>query len=437
LKMLQSTVDTEINDIKIATVTSMFSLKSELAAADAANAATTEQLKEDVQLEMMESKAGTVNLLMGVKTNLEGQLNQATEDYKVLKDNMDTEMSDIRTGTVNLLMGVRSDLEQQITSTTTEIASLNRNVDQQIEVVNKSIDEQVTYLQNDLRFTVNGLFRASSYVDELTNTTEEAIASLQSRLVETDQKTKDQMDSLVRTVIRTSQTVQDHEQKTVSDMLAIGAKLESDVKNLEHQTTTSLHVISNQLHGRLATLEMDRSLSKDNAAPSSVFVRWGRSMCPASSEKVYSGVVGGGLYSEPGASSSVLCLPDSPELEDTSAPATHANLYGSQYTTDLQAHQDAVCSVCRSPRPTSVMIPARESCQDGWTLEYKGYLMGGHPDQGSGQQYVCVDSAMEGRAHSGSDHEGLRLYYTYTKCGSLPCPEYQEAKAVTCVVCSK
>ena len=36
--------------------------------------------------------------------------------------------------------------------------------------------------------------------------------------------------------------------------------------------------------------------------------------------------------------------------------------------------KDALCVVCRPPRPSYVMIPGRRTCDPGWTLEYRLYL---------------------------------------------------------------
>lgn len=62
--------------------------------------------------------------------------------------------------------------------------------------------------------------------------------------------------------------------------------------------------------------------------------------------------------------------------------------------------------------------------------------MTGAYDHAAGSEFICVDSAMEVDARSDKNENGNLLYYTQTRCGSLPCPPYVNAKVVTCAVCS-
>ena len=53
--------------------------------------------------------------------------------------------------------------------------------------------------------------------------------------------------------------------------------------------------------------------------------------------------------------------------------------------------EDAPCSVCRPPRSTVIMIPGRNPCYRGLTLEYKGYLVAGYYGRSAASEYVCLD----------------------------------------------
>ncbi|KAK7105049.1 hypothetical protein V1264_019670 [Littorina saxatilis] len=174
-------------------------------------------------------------------------------------------------------------------------------------------------------------------------------------------------------------------------------------------------------------------------AASTTFVRWGRSTCPNSTQLVYTGGVGGAYWDQTGSSNSVLCLPNNPVHGHSFArPSEYVSeLYGAEWNTHAY-NQDPVCSVCLTQgRSASVMIPATTVCPGGWALDYNGYLMGSYPIDPVGHDFVCMDTAMEHRPGSeGSDH-GLRLFYTYTHCGRLPCPPYTDNTLVACVVCSK
>ncbi|XP_025105399.1 uncharacterized protein LOC112570901 [Pomacea canaliculata] len=84
-------------------------------------------------------------------------------------------------------------------------------------------------------------------------------------------------------------------------------------------------------------------------ARSSYYVRWGHSSCPNSTETVYSGIMGGSLFSSPGAAVNYLCLPLSPSLNDNVVPQIHADLYGAEYetlnTNPTHENRDPPCCV--------------------------------------------------------------------------------------------
>lgn len=174
-------------------------------------------------------------------------------------------------------------------------------------------------------------------------------------------------------------------------------------------------------------------------AGKSTFVRWGNSACPSSAEHVYSGTVGGGTWSSSGSTSSVLCLHPKSVFGHVTHPEYFGRLCGSEYETHPGPHQniDPVCVVYRIPRPTIIMVPGTNVCESGWTLEYRGYLMGSEEADSSNHESVYVDSKFEGRRGSERNNNGMLLYFLYTRCGSLPCPPYHSQRVVTCVVCSK
>ena len=76
-------------------------------------------------------------------------------------------------------------------------------------------------------------------------------------------------------------------------------------------------------------------------------------------------------------------------------------------------------------------------CEDGWTLEYSGFLMGSEDKDPSNHESVCVDSEFVGRDGSEKNENGMLLYFVYTHCGSLPWPPYRSERVLTCAICSK
>lgn len=173
--------------------------------------------------------------------------------------------------------------------------------------------------------------------------------------------------------------------------------------------------------------------------PGSVYVRWGSAACPDGASMVYSGVVGGGHYQSPGVGVNALCLPLNPVYDNQQPTNWNTELYGAEYGTvpEEENDLDVVCAVCEIPRPKIFMLPATNTCHPDWTLEYAGYLMAGYPEHTSGSEFVCMDAERDARHGSKSDHNGMLFYYVLSKCGSLPCPPYEEGRVLQCVVCSK
>ncbi|VDH90191.1 Hypothetical predicted protein [Mytilus galloprovincialis] len=141
------------------------------------------------------------------------------------------------------------------------------------------------------------------------------------------------------------------------------------------------------------------------------------------------GFTAGQLYKGPslssryGGPSNTLCLPNNPETSNRTATGA--------------VNEDAPCAVCRSHYTyASIMIPGRKSCYSGWKLEYQGYLMSNSYGY-KASSYICVDNNPEFLQGGKSNQNGNLLYATGTKCGSLPCPPYDDHFAVYCVVCSK
>uniref|UniRef100_A0A8W8JL03 Uncharacterized protein n=1 Tax=Magallana gigas TaxID=29159 RepID=A0A8W8JL03_MAGGI len=77
----------------------------------------------------------------------------------------------------------------------------------------------------------------------------------------------------------------------------------------------------------------------------SVFTRWGRSDCPATSTLIYKGYAGGSWYNHKGAASNFLCLPENPQWGTRSLNNFQAFVYGAEYENNFfggNAHQQDV-----------------------------------------------------------------------------------------------
>ena len=180
---------------------------------------------------------------------------------------------------------------------------------------------------------------------------------------------------------------------------------------------------------------------------SATYVRWGRSSCPDNgTELVYEGYAGGSHYTHAGGAANYLCLPKDPTWSHYKDGHDGGHLiYGTEYEFGSRAreyfdkdlhNQDVPCAVCKTKRSNVLMIPAHNQCYDGWTMEYKGYLVAGHHSQASATEFICLDGEAGIVEVGATDQNGKLMYQVEASCGSLKCPPYVEGRELACVVCS-
>ena len=100
-------------------------------------------------------------------------------------------------------------------------------------------------------------------------------------------------------------------------------------------------------------------------------------------------------------------------------------------------HYNVPCAVCCvSTRSVVYVVPARDDCPSGWTLEYKGYLMTEHYTHHR-NTFECMDKDPESIPGSAADTNGALFYHVEATCNGLPCPPYDPQKELTCAVCTK
>ena len=185
---------------------------------------------------------------------------------------------------------------------------------------------------------------------------------------------------------------------------------------------------------------------KEERNGGTVYVRWGHDQCPSTAQLVYSGRAGGPHYTQSGSGSNPQCLPLDPNfLTPISGDQRRAYMYGAEYETwaDSNSHvhgyhdTDVPCAVCHVSNRTAVyMVPAKYTCPTGWTREYYGYLMS-ERHLHNRSQFTCVDTTFKSVPGSSANLNGFLFYFVEGRCGSLPCPPYDNTKELSCAVCTK
>ena len=188
---------------------------------------------------------------------------------------------------------------------------------------------------------------------------------------------------------------------------------------------------------------------KEERNGGTVYVRWGHDQCPSTAQLVYSGRAGGSFYNHDGGGSNPQCLPLNPNFLTpiSGIQKYRALMYGAEYetVTDSNSHvhgrqeHEVKCAVCHVSNRTAVyMVPAKYTCPTGWTREYYGYLMAEYSGNNHRRsQFTCVDTALKSVVGSSANKNGLLFYFVEGRCGSLPCPPYDNTKELSCAVCTK
>ncbi|XP_065903194.1 short-chain collagen C4-like [Dysidea avara] len=184
---------------------------------------------------------------------------------------------------------------------------------------------------------------------------------------------------------------------------------------------------------------------KEDINGGTVYVRWGHDQYPSTAQLVYSGRAGGSWYGNSGSGSNPQCLPLNPTYLKTKIgyETLVSDIFGAEYETSVFGfaksvhNHDVVCAVCYvSQRFAVYMVPAQYTCPSGWTREYYGYLMAERWNHNR-SQYTCIDKALVTVFRTGANNDGLTFYPEEGRCGSLPCPPYDDNKELTCAVCTK
>ena len=318
----------------------------------------------------------------------------------------------------------------------------------EIGAENKHLSAQVEHLAKENEEMTDTIKHQARDLSALNKT----VTGLQNR-IKTDQSSRQSSDLVLEeTGGNISKRIVLHSDTDILSLVTTHGteiqKLQTDLaafKNGSQASSVDIH----KLEADVTALKTDKHKYKSG----STYVRWGRTNCSGNgTELVYSGYAAGSDKTDKGAAANYICLsPDPLWGHYTNAKDADAKVMGVEYEFygvtnggDTSAffhknlHQeDAPCSVCRSPRSTVIMIPGRNQCYRGWTLEYKGYLVAGYYGHPAATEYVCLDDYPEAMPGGHADQDGKLMYMVEGRCGSLRCPPYVDGRELTCAVCSK
>ena len=101
----------------------------------------------------------------------------------------------------------------------------------------------------------------------------------------------------------------------------------------------------------------------------------------------------------------------------------------------IQNH-NVPCAVCQAERNNVLMIPAKNTLS--WLAQGVQWIPGGRTSWHKNNRVSeCLDHDPEADQAGYRDENGALMYQTGGVCGSLPCPPYEQGRALTCVICTK
>ena len=178
------------------------------------------------------------------------------------------------------------------------------------------------------------------------------------------------------------------------------------------------------------------------------YVRWGHEDCPGAAELVYTGRAAGSHFSHRGGGSNYQCITLKPKNEEFGDGSRGDGfIYGAEYqieghvpksVLDLKLHDhDVPCAVCYvSTRTAKIMVPGTFECPSRWTREYHGYLMTERHNHHR-STFECVDLEAQKAIGGHANRDGALFYFVEPRCGSMPCPPYDQVREMTCAVCTR
>ena len=169
----------------------------------------------------------------------------------------------------------------------------------------------------------------------------------------------------------------------------------------------------------------------------------GSSKCRSGATLIYPDTMEATPYVHYGGGSNYLGMPNIPQYSSYNQSFQgNSFVYGVEYEQNIKHNSwyqyDVLCAACYVlDKHTSLMYPSKLTCPNGWTIEYKGYVMNEFK-YNYRTMFICVDQSMETIPGTLGDNGASPLVHVESSCGRVrTCSPYTPEKELTCVVSSK
>ncbi|XP_076454629.1 uncharacterized protein LOC143289519 [Babylonia areolata] len=432
-----------------------------------------QDMVSDVRTEMQDSMAGTRSELQtgftAAQSGLQNSLHALQADVMGVTSKAAGDMASLKAEISGVSAVVKAEVQVQLSETSAQVKQALKNLEEDQHEQLTHLSDRLQHLASQHSHLAYNTSTLTQGLDQVKKEAEKGLEALRSDLDQQLQKHESRLDQVVNNFLfdvdsadsKDSPTPEysnltdlEHRLTSMQTGLAGLADLRADldtkvgdldrrVKDMESQraaeaanSSQAMHVLEVSMNDLQEAMGSQlQKLQQDNAdSGGSTYVRWGRTGCPDSAELVYSGVVGGSSYDTDGGAANRLCLTLTPQAGNVTGARTY--IYGAEYKFSEHHDLDVVCALCRSPLPSTIMVPGTQTCPKGWRRQYAGHLTAGMVGHRAASQYLCLDGRPESRPGSQENRNGALFYYVFTECGSLPCPPYYNMY-VSCVVCSR
>ena len=324
------------------------------------------------------ARSDDVNPLEFVVSQMGQRLRQVTAEVQSLKNALEQDVNKMGqhindvTAEVqslkNVLQPEVNQMGQNISDVTAEVQSLKNSLEPEVNQMSQNLSgvtAEVQSLKNSLEPEVNQMSQNLSHVtrevQSLKNILEPEINQMSQNLSEVTAEVQSLKNTLEPEVNQMSQHLSD----VTAEVQSLKNTLEPEVNQISQtlsEVTAEVQSLKN------ANSQQDQAIQQ---AGTSTFVRWGRSVCPSSTELVYSGVAGGGWWDEPGSTTTAFCLPLNPVLatQHDSLPNTTGCAEPStrRNTTTIKRTPCAPCVAPRDPPPSWCRLPTCVRAGGPWS----------------------------------------------------------------------
>eukprot|EP00043_Microstomoeca_roanoka_P019699 m.225365 g.225365 ORF g.225365 m.225365 type:complete len:479 (-) comp17040_c5_seq1:24-1460(-) len=270
------------------------------------------------------------------------------------------------------------------------------------------------------RETVEGLVgdTLADFSSEIGATT----SSIETYIVDASSSAEQRQQDLKQTFDQIQRNMNASLSTTISSMENAVAEVNTALDNIRNEHTT--------LRATLSTL-IDTEV---NLARGHVYVRFGRGNCPPNHELLHAGITYGAHHNHNGAPNQI-CLTEAPSGGAETGTSSLDILYplglGGNSGTNLPTSRIIRCARCHAPRSgTCFRMEGTASCPSGFTMAYRGYLVGAHYTHASSAGRFCVDEDFDGSYGNTDDY----VYPTRVQEASANIPA---GPSVRCVMCCK